>query len=199
MTCIVGLVHEGVVYTGGDSAGVGGMSLTVRADEKVFQNGEFLMGFTTSFRMGQLLRYSLKPPRRHPDDDINQYMVVDFINAVRECLKSGGWASKKEDMEQGGTFLVGYSGHLFTIYSDYQVGQREDSFAAVGCGEDTALGALFATQGQGDPRDRVLTALRAAERFNAGVRGPFHILPETDPEPPSPPPLLEQDIHRRVL
>ena len=60
MTCIVGLVHEGVVYIGGDSAGVGGMSLTVRADEKVFQNGEFLMGFTTSFRMGQLLRYSLK-------------------------------------------------------------------------------------------------------------------------------------------
>ena len=39
MTCIVGLVHEGVVYIGGDSAGVGGMSLTVRADEKVFQNG----------------------------------------------------------------------------------------------------------------------------------------------------------------
>ena len=35
MTCIVGLVHEGVVYIGGDSAGVGGLSLTVRADEKV--------------------------------------------------------------------------------------------------------------------------------------------------------------------
>ena len=76
MTCIVGLVHEGVVYIGGDSAGVAGLSLTVRADEKVFQNGEFLMGFTTSFRMGQLLRYSLKPPCSYPDDDINQYMVV---------------------------------------------------------------------------------------------------------------------------
>ena len=50
------------MYIGGDRAGVAGLSLTVRADEKVFQNGEFLMGFTTSFRMGQLLRYSLKPP-----------------------------------------------------------------------------------------------------------------------------------------
>ena len=38
MTCIVGLVHEGVVYIGGDSAGVGGMSLTVRADEKVLNS-----------------------------------------------------------------------------------------------------------------------------------------------------------------
>ena len=195
MTCIVGLVHEGGVYIGGDSAGVAGLSLTVRADEKVFQNGEFLMGFTTSFRMGQLLRYSLKPPRRYPDDDINQYMVVDFINAVRECLKSGGWASKKEEMERGGTFLVGYSGHLFTIDSDYQVGQPEDSFAAVGCGEDIALGALFATQGQGDPRDRVLTALRAAERFSAGVRGPFHVLPDAEPELRRPPD--EPDVEMR--
>ena len=122
MTCIVGLVHEGVVYIGGDSAGVGGMSLTVRADEKVFQNGDFLMGFTTSFRMGQLLRYSLKPPRTHPDDDIHQYMVVDFVNAVRGCLKAGGYASKEHEVESGGTFLVGYAGHLFTVDSDYQVG-----------------------------------------------------------------------------
>ena len=198
MTCIVGLVHEGVVYIGGDSAGVDGMSLTVRADEKVFQNGEFLMGFTTSFRMGQLLRYSLKPPCRHPDGEINQYMVVDFINAVRECLKAGGWASKMEETERGGTFLVGYSGHLFTVDSDYQVGIPEDGFAAVGSGQDIARGSLFATQGQ-EHRSRVLTALRSAERFNAGVRGPFHILPETDPEPPSPPPSLEQDIDRRVF
>ena len=41
MTCIVGLVHGGKVYMGGDSAGVGGYCLTVRADEKVFRNGEF--------------------------------------------------------------------------------------------------------------------------------------------------------------
>ena len=199
MTCIVGLVHEGVVYIGGDSAGVAGFSLTVRADEKVFRNGEFLMGFTTSFRMGQLLRYSLKPPRRHPADDINQYMVVDFIDAVRECLKAGGYASKENETEQGGTFLVGYSGHLFTVDSDYQVGIPEDGFAAVGSGQDIALGALFTTQGQATPRDRVLTALRSAERFSAGVRGPFHILPETDPELPSPPTRLEQERRRRVM
>ena len=196
MTCIVGLVHEGVVYIGGDRAGVAGLSLTVRADEKVFQNGEFLMGFTTSFRMGQLLRYSLKPPRRYPDDRVAKYMVVDFIDAVRGCLKSGGYASKQDEVESGGTFLVGYAGHLFTVDSDYQVGIPEDGFAAVGSGQDIARGALVATQGQ-EPRSRVLTALRSAERFNAGVRGPFHILPETDPEPPSPPPPLEQERRRR--
>jgi hypothetical protein len=35
MTCIVGLVTPKGIYLGGDSAGVGGYSLTVRADEKV--------------------------------------------------------------------------------------------------------------------------------------------------------------------
>ena len=62
MTCIVGLVHEGTVFIGGDSAGVAGLSLVVRADEKVFRNGDFLMDFTTSFRMGQLLRYNPDSP-----------------------------------------------------------------------------------------------------------------------------------------
>ena len=42
MTCIVGLVEKGNVYIGGDSAGVGGYSLTVRADRKVFRNGDFV-------------------------------------------------------------------------------------------------------------------------------------------------------------
>ena len=196
MTCIVGLVHEGTVFIGGDSAGVAGLSLVVRADEKVFRNGDFLMGFTTSFRMGQLLRYNLEPPRRHPDDDIHQYMVVDFVNAVRSCLKTGGYASKEAEVESGGTFLVGYAGHLFTVDSDYQVGIPEDGYAAVGSGQDIARGSLFATQGQ-EPRSRVLTALRSAERFNAGVRGPFHILPESEPQLGKPP--HEQDIDRRVL
>ena len=56
MTCIAGLVHDGAVYLAGDSAGCSGWDLTVRADPKVFVSGSYVMGFTTSFRMGQLLR-----------------------------------------------------------------------------------------------------------------------------------------------
>ena len=56
MTCIAGLVHDETVYLAGDSAGTSGWNLTVRADPKVFANDSYVMGFTTSFRMGQLLR-----------------------------------------------------------------------------------------------------------------------------------------------
>jgi ATP-dependent protease HslVU (ClpYQ) peptidase subunit len=62
MTCIVGVNHNGNIYIGGDSAGVAGLQLQIRSDEKVFLTGDFIMGFTTSFRMGQLLRYAFSPP-----------------------------------------------------------------------------------------------------------------------------------------
>lgn len=174
MTCIVAIVQDGEVHIGGDSAGVGGYSITVRADRKVFRNGPFVMGFTTSFRMGQLLAHSMKPPRRHAEDDVYAFMVTEFINAVRSCLKDGGYASKDNETEAGGTFLVGYAGRLFTIYDDYQVAESVDGYVAVGCGQDLALGSLHSTVGQ-PPADRVRIALKAAEHFSAGVRGPFHL------------------------
>lgn len=174
MTCIVGLVDEGVVYIGGDSAGVGGFSMQIRKDEKVFRNGAFIMGFTTSFRMGQLLRYRFNPPKHHPSDDLVKFMSTDFIDAVRDCLKTYGYAQKDKDQESGGTFLVGFEKKLFIVDSDYQVGLVYDSFYSVGCGSDIALGAMFASVGA-PPRVRITQALEAAERFSAGVRGPFII------------------------
>jgi ATP-dependent protease HslVU (ClpYQ) peptidase subunit len=172
MTAIVGLVQSGTVYIGGDSAGVEGLNLTVRADTKVFRKKRYVFGFTTSFRMGQLIRYSLTVPK--PNGDLDAFMSTTFVDAVRECLKTGGWASKENEREEGGTFLVGVQGQLFTVYGDYQVARAADDFAAVGCGDQIALGALFGTAGADlSPRRRVLKALAAAERFSAGVRGPF--------------------------
>jgi hypothetical protein len=173
VTAIVGLVHQGTVYVGGDSAGVSGYSMTVRADAKVFTVGPYLLGFTTSFRMGQLIRYALDPPTP-AGDDLDRFMATTFVDAVRACLKAGGWAKKENDREEGGTFLVGVAGRLFTVEEDYQVGASADGYAAVGGGSEIALGALFATaRTRMAPERRVLVALQAAERFSAGVRGPF--------------------------
>lgn len=175
MTCIVGLVDKGRVYIGGDSAGSSSnWQITVRSDPKVFRNGDFLMGFTSSFRMGQLLAHSLKPPRRNPDDDVFSFMVTGFIDAVRSCLKEGGFAEKNNEAERGGTFIVGYSGRLFQIHGDYQVSESSVNFDACGCGAEVALGAMAATEGQ-KPEARIKIALAAAEQFSAGVRGPFHV------------------------
>jgi hypothetical protein len=159
---------------GGDSAGVAGYDLAVRSDQKVFKNGAMLFGFTSSFRMGQLLRYALTIPDHDPRIEIEKYMAVYFIDAVRECLKNRGFAGKKEEREEGGCFLVGYKGRLFRVDNDYQVGIPADGFAAVGCGDQIAHGALYATTHLSG-RERLEVALRAAERFSAGVRGPWCI------------------------
>lgn len=100
------------------------------------------------------------------------FMTVDFINAVRSCLKEGGFAEREKDAERAGEFLVGYEGRLFGIHSDYQVAEMADGYAACGCGHEIALGALFAASGL-SAKDRLKIALEAAERFSAGVRGPF--------------------------
>jgi ATP-dependent protease HslVU (ClpYQ) peptidase subunit len=172
VTCIVGLVDNGKVYIGGDSAGVAGLKLAVRADQKVFHNGPMIFGFTTSFRMGQLLRYAFTVPDHDPRVDVDRYMVTTFVDALRTCLKAGGFAKKTNEEESAGTFLVGYQGRLFRVEEDYQVGFNVVGFDAVGCGEQIAQGALYASQGN-PAQERVKQALEAAEYFSAGVRQPF--------------------------
>lgn len=173
MTCIVGLVHDGDVYIGGDSAGVAGLSISIRADEKVFGNGPFIMGFTTSFRMGQLLRYKLAPPAQTVHQNDMEYMVTSFVDACRQCFSGNGFGDK--DASVGGNFLVGYKGRLYNIEADYQVGIPKAPFDAVGCGSDLALGAMYATEGL-SPEQRINAALSAASTFSAGVAPPFTIL-----------------------
>lgn len=177
MTCIVALKDGARIVMGADSAGVGGYSRANRMDPKIYRVGTMLIGFTTSFRMGQLLGYSLKLPHHHTDVLVETYMATEFINAVRECLKTGGWAQKEKEVEQGGTFLIAYRGRIFGVQSDYQVAENAEAYNAVGCGEDLALGSLHASaQSDGlSAQQRVLMALEAAAAFSAGVHPPFRI------------------------
>lgn len=177
MTIIVGMETENGVLMGGDSAGVAGYDLAVRNDEKVFLTGPFVMGFTTSFRMGQLLRYSLKVPKQKPSESDVEFMCTTFVNAVRKCLAKGGWLVKRYEQEDGGNFLVGYKGILYEIHDDFQVAIPSESFSACGCGEGYALGALHATKEYDiSDEDRMHLALEAAAACSAGVRPPFTII-----------------------
>lgn len=176
MTCIVGIETASGVVIGGDSAGLAGWVKTHRADPKVFRNDAYLIGFTTSFRMGQLIRYAdLPKPLDRVGDDLDRFMSTEFVDAVRKAFKDGGYAKKDSDREEGGAFLVGVSGRLYKVESDYQVAWSTDGYDAVGCGAETAYGALHATRRAG-PESRVRRALEAAAHHSGGVAGPFTIL-----------------------
>lgn len=178
MTCIVGLIDNGNIWIGGDSAGIRGTELIIRKDPKVFRSGDFVIGYSSSFRMGQLLAHAFTPPARDQSLDVYSYMVTVFVDALRSCFKNGGYAEKQNEAERGGTFLVGYEKRLFCIEGDYQVGENADGYAACGSGAVIALGSLYSTIGQA-PQARVLLALEAAEHFSTEVCAPFQILSST--------------------
>lgn len=181
MTCIVGYIDRAkdTVHIAGDSAGVAGLSVTIRKDPKVFKNGPFIMGFTSSFRMGQLLMSSkFKPPKQKKGQSDYEYMITDFIDEVRDCFKEGGYIQTyKDGDEKGGTFLVGYKGELYQVDSDFQVGMPADDYASIGCGEDLALGAMHAiTRFEIEdltPKELLGIALEAASHFSGGVEPPY--------------------------
>lgn len=177
MTCIVGIAENGKVFVGGDSAGVAGLSLEIRADKKVFKEKDFICGFTSSFRMGQLIQFKFKLPRL--PEEINEetmmkYMVSEFIENMRNCFREGGYLKKEKEEEGGGCFLIGIKGFLYKIDTDFQVGKLIKNYTAVGCGDHLALGSLFSTEDQ-EAEVRIMMALKAAEQYSAGVREPFYI------------------------
>lgn len=182
MTCIVGFVDKTKkeIIIGGDSAGVGGRyDIRLRKDPKVFIRGPFIMGFTTSFRMGQLLmsdeRFTVRPQKKYESD--YEYMVSAFVPAVQKLFSDGGFLEEENKVKSGGTFLVGYKDNLYCIESDFQVAVHHDNFNACGCGEDYALGSLYTTQNNETMtgEEKVTKALETAEYLSAGVRSPFMI------------------------
>lgn len=178
MTCIVGLVDGGKVYIGGDSAGVSGFNYRIREDQKVFVNGNMIFGFTSSFRMGQLLQYSLKIPDHDPRQDDFKYLCTSFIDSVIDCFKTKGYARIESNEIYGGIFLLGYKGHLYEIESDFQVCEVKRPFSSVGCGMYYALGALEVLYESTalTAEDKIIKTLTVAESYSAGVKGPFNIV-----------------------
>lgn len=186
MTCIVGcLSRDGQVHLGGDSAGVGGMNLHIRSDRKVFKRGPYVIGFTTSFRMGQALAYLGHLPDPAGDDPM-RFMVTDFVEAVRKILKEAGFAKIENNQEEGGNFIVGWRGCLFEIYGDFQVSESAAPFVSTGCGYPFAIGAMDAmpsTRRVNNPKQFLEDALVVAQRWSAGVRAPFHFVSTEDDKP----------------
>lgn len=174
MTCIVGIRQQGHVWIGGDSAGVAGLDIRIRRDPKVFLRDGVAFGFSSSFRMGQLLMARLQIPEIPPrQEDLLHWMVGDFVDAVRDCFKRGGFARRDGEVESGGFFMVGLrGGRIFIVESDYQVAESSYLFNALGCGADYALGAMHAARTR-SPVNRLLVGLRAAAAFSAGVSAPF--------------------------
>ncbi len=184
MTVVVAVRFTGGVLVGADSAAISDWDHIARRDTKLFRVGPFVIGYTTSYRMGQLLQYGTEGCKLDalvPTGDGHRFMVTEFVPAVRKILKDAGYATVKDNVESGGHFIVAYGRELFVVHSDFQVIEPFDNVTAIGCGECYALGAAWATAGV-SPCEIVKTALEAADKYSAGVVRPFHYLSTEKPE-----------------
>lgn len=178
MTCIVGLVEDGKVYIGGDSAATTNYVTQTLTFRKVFRyKDNCLMGYSGSVRMVNLLQYAFKMPDKPGDMSMECYFATLFADALRTTMKDAGNATKTNEQEQAsGYFLVGYQERLFRIGFDYSVVEVAEGFDAIGSGNEVALGAMHATKDMSlVPQKRIELALQAASYFSSGVRGPFFI------------------------
>ena len=180
MTVVVGLVDReaGRCYVGADSQGTDSLgTYSTRLDSKVFRVGEFVIGFSGSYRYGQILQFHLDPPKIG-QIDLYQYLVKYFVEEMRAVLKDKGAVKIDSGIESTWACLVSVRGELFGIHSDLAVCEYSEDFAAMGAGEKYAIGAMNAQKINGmligDASLRV--ALSATERSCTSVKGPWSIL-----------------------
>ena len=182
MTCIVGMLDKnGVSWLGGDSLGSNGYTGNVYKNKKIFKikdSSEILVGYTSSFRMGQLLQYSsglfdeLSLLKNSIDEE---YMVNTFIPNLKDLFYNGDFG--KDQSKEGGTFLISVKDKLYEVQCDYSILEPSSGYAAVGSGENFAKSSLYTTEGLDlNPVERITKALESAERFSVSVQRPFYII-----------------------
>lgn len=179
MTCIVAIAQNGTVYMGSDHAASDDKSgwIIARKEPKVFKVGQYGVGFTDSFRMGQILQYNWNPPKYVPtktNSGLDKFMRTKFIDSVKDAFQMHGYGSIIPGQEaEGGVFIVGVEGRIFTIDEDFHVGEAVVNYMAEGSGAFFAMGALHATKKQKNPKMRIKAALEAASEFSMSVAPPF--------------------------
>jgi ATP-dependent protease HslVU (ClpYQ) peptidase subunit len=179
MTCVVGIVEDGNIYIGADSRGSSGHQYVTRKDSKVFISKDFIFGFTSSFRMGQIIKYHFNPPKRVETQSTDNYIHTTVLEHIIEILTSKGYNKISNNIIEGGVFLMGYRGILYEVEQDFQVGQLYSVYNAIGCGENYAKSCLWTIDALGFPlsvTEKIDIAIKCAAEHNSGVDANIKIL-----------------------
>lgn len=173
---------------GADSLGGSSASWNDVASTKLYRPRTWLaFGFTTSWRYGQLLGHGVHdelPPSKVclpaiARDGAHEWIVRTLVPAMRKVLKDGGYATRKDEHEEGGTAVVAVRDTVVRVQDDYAVLESRAGYIACGSGQDDAIVAARAARDLDPlmpPADLAAFALRHAELANPWVRSPFHFI-----------------------
>jgi ATP-dependent protease HslVU (ClpYQ) peptidase subunit len=175
MTCCVVYKEDNKIYLAGDKQGSNGNTKRRYKHPKVFKNGKFHFGYTTSFRLGQLLEHHWEAPEKRPSQTEDTYIFVSVLNSIKRLFKEDDF---DKDGNCGGTFIMVYNNRMFVIYSDYQFVEIDD-FAAIGCGEDEAEAVLYTLDmidNNLNPEDKLKLAIEVSSFRKCGISSECDII-----------------------
>jgi hypothetical protein len=180
MTAVVGVVEDGHVYLAADSAASGGGEIIIRKDPKIFALGKGVMlGGAGSYRLMQILAYSLKLPPFPKDMPAEEYFIRRFVPVMAKALVANG-RRLGSDGFKGGDYLLGAKGTLVHLQPDFAIAVTASGYNAIGSGAGPAMGVLHALRDR-PVAERMRKALEAAEALTDSVRRPWVALRDSQP------------------
>jgi len=173
MTCVVGVEKEGVVWLAGDSACLDdeGDAVVTQRQSKVFRRGDYCIGFSGSFRIGNLLKYDIKLPENPSKNHPRQISEI-ISKAIEEYgLKEEDWSA-----------LIGFKDKLYIVQADCYCYRHTKTYAAIGAESAVAvaLGTFCTLDAMSSSlkepmsgKAMVKLALENAMTFSSNVRPPW--------------------------
>ena len=173
MTCVVGYIDDckQVAWLGAESSATDDETTYDYSGKKIFYVGDFLVGFSGSFRAGQIVRHEVQLPPITSQLELEKYLQTVFSKEIKKTLKKH-FTPKKID-----TFnlLIAYEDKLFTLENDFTI-LPFAPYMAIGTGTPYALGALKALMDYKiSTRTRITKAIEAAIHHCPSCRGAIYV------------------------
>lgn len=180
MTCVVGVVENGVVWMGADSFSGNGYYCSRSSLPKVFLREGVLLGTAGDWRGSALLR-SLEVPALPEGMLVETFLAGPFVAAMREHFRAHGFLQEVNSQQQTEDMqvLIGIKGRLFALWQQFQLTESQEGYEVIGSGMYVAAGALYvARQVRLPAREQIEISLMAASAHTPYVRPPFVMMNE---------------------
>lgn len=175
MSCVVGIAQRGKIYLCADSYGCQENSVQPREDPKIFSiKGKMIIGFAGQWRAGQVIQHDLQLPRKRPNLSDFDYIVRSIVPQIGRIFRAHRvYNDEEKKTPPDMSYLFGYNGCIYRVESDLNVSKPVNGYAAIGAGEEYALGSLYTSRYIRDPMRRMELAQRAAQYHCPWVGPPF--------------------------
>lgn len=180
MTCIAAIVEKQKVFMSSDSCEYYrgcmsncGTKIAIKTIEYKGQDTQMLIGTAGLSRVSELIKHRFTPPVRKCE--VLPYLVGDFTNTFRDCLREAGALYKSNEEENiDYVALIGYCGKLYRWCNNYSIRECVEGFEVVGSGH-IARALLYAIKDNRKmtPYDKLQKTQEYAAYHAEGVRPPF--------------------------